>query len=270
LANVTTSERVLSALEQIRRIAGRMAYRVRKERLRRSSDGIDYERSWDQYARDWRHLHRGLTYIGDEWTGKSAGAATSLAEYERLIEQRFIAPYVDETDTVLEIGVGGGKTANLLLNHAARLICADISAEMLAVTRARIGEDRARFVKLDGRSLTPIRRGSADVCFSFDTLVHIEPRDIFNYLTQIPSLLRGKRLCVFHHAEVLSPRGWERFLAEWKDNLGKRHGGSFSVMTGSIMQRFLDHLGYEVVLEDSSAIPRDRVWVARAPEFAQS
>lgn len=245
-------------------------YRARKERLRRASDGIDYERSWDQYARDWKHLHPGLMHVGDEWTGQSAGAAATLAEYERLIERRFIVPYVDATDTVLEIGVGGGKTARLLLNHAARVICADISAEMLATTRGRIGDDRARFVKLDGRNLRPIGHGSADVCFSFDTLVHIEPRDIFNYLAQIPSLLRGKRLCVFHHAEVLSQRGWDRFLAEWEDNLmGKRHGGAFSVMTGSIMQRFLDHLGYEVVLEDSSAIPRDRVWVVRAPELAR-
>ena len=34
----------------------------------------------------------------------------SLAEYEALIEQEFIAPYIKPEHTVLEIGIGGGKT----------------------------------------------------------------------------------------------------------------------------------------------------------------
>lgn len=261
----------MKALQQVRRLPRRLVYRYRKEALRKRSDHIDYESSWDQYARDWKGRHPDLAHIGDEWTGEAAGAATTLTDYERLIEERFIAPHVASTDTVLEIGVGGGKTAALLLRHATRLVCADISAEMLAATRARIGEDRARFVKLDGRSLKPIADASVDVCFSFDTMVHIEPRDIFNYLTQIPAKLRGKRLCVFHHANVLTELGWERFLREWKDNLlGNRHGGAFSVMTDSIMQRFLDHLGYEVLVKDAESIPRDCVWVVRAPERVPS
>jgi ubiquinone/menaquinone biosynthesis C-methylase UbiE len=231
--------------------------------------GVDYEGSWNQYARDWRTRFPTLSHLGDEWTGRESGAARSVDEYVSLIAQRFIAPYIEDTDTVLEIGVGGGRTAVLLRRYAAELICADIAAEMLDVTRTRLGDDGVRYVKLDGVRLDGIPQRAVDVCFIFDTLVHVEPRDIFNYLTRIPALMRGKRLCILHHGNMLSERGWQRFLKEWDKNLmGRRHGRSFSVMTDGIMQRFLDHLGYEVLVKDTESIPRDCVWVVRAPEVA--
>ena len=68
--------------------------------------------------------------------------------------------------------------------------------------------------------------------------------------------MRGKRLCVLHHTNILSERGWARFLREWDKNLmGKRYGTSFSVMTDGIMQRFLDHLGYEVIEKSTHVYP---------------
>ena len=228
--------------------------------------GVDYEGAWNSYARQWRDRFPSLTHVGDEWTGRQSGAAATVTEYMQLIEDRFITPYVEPSDTVLEIGVGGGRTAVLLRAHSEQLICADIASDMLDATRARLGEDGVRYVKIDGVRLDGIPAHGVDVCFCFDTLVHIEPRDIFNYLTRIPPLMRGKRLVVLHHSNVLSERGWQRFLSEWdKGLMGRRHGRSFSVMTDSIMQRFLDHLGYEVLLKDTDSIPRDCVWVVRAP-----
>jgi len=137
---------------------------------------------------------------------------------------------------------------------------------MLKATRERLGDDGVRYVKLDGLKLSGVPAKSVDVCFCFDTMVHIEPRDIFNYLTQIPALMRGRRLCVFHHTNTLSERGWQRFLSEWDKNLMGRSGGSFSVMTNDLMARFFEHLGYEVISQDTETIPRDCVWVVRAPE----
>ena len=121
--------------------------------------------------------------------GDGVGAAANIGEYVRVIEESFIAPYIEPTDRV-EIGVGG-RTAVLLLQHAEHVTCADISESMLAETRARLGDDRVSYVKLDGRTLDGIPAGSVDVLFCFDTLVHVEPRDIFNYLVRIPPLMRG-------------------------------------------------------------------------------
>jgi SAM-dependent methyltransferase len=253
--------RTRESIATMRRAAARL-------RSRRSLNEVDYEGSWDAYARDWKLRNPRLGHIGDEWTGQHAGAATSAEEYGKIIEASFIVPYIEPADDVLEIGIGGGKTAALLRPHCHSLTCADISSEMISATRERLGDDGISYVKVDGIKLAGIKAGSIDVCFSFDTMVHMEPRDIFNYLTQIPGLLRGKRLCVFHHGNTLSELGWKRFLSEWNKNLMGRSGGSFSVMTNDLMTRFLDHLGYEVINQDTQTIPRDCVWVAKAPQPA--
>ncbi|MCC7275932.1 MAG: class I SAM-dependent methyltransferase [Alphaproteobacteria bacterium] len=231
---------------------------------------VDYEAAWDGYARRWRAAHPDLSHLGDEWIGREAGAADSLAAYVALIRDRFVVPWIRPEDTVLEIGVGGGRTAALLLDHCSRLICADVSAEMLDLTRRRLASDRASYVKLDGTTLDGVADEAADVCFCYDVMVHLEPRDIFNYLTLLPRVLRGRRLCVFHHADTLSERGFRKFLGDWRHSIGgRRHGEAFSVMTPAIMARFLDHLGYRVLRQDGESVPRDCVWICTAPEPAR-
>jgi ubiquinone/menaquinone biosynthesis C-methylase UbiE len=244
----------------------KIAIKARRRDLGRSLERVNYEGAWDQYARDWRIRHPGLDHIGDEWTGDHAGATKTVEEYSSMIESRYISPHINAEDRVLEIGVGGGKTSALLKKHCGDLVCADISTEMLKATRERLGDAGVHYVKLDGIRLSGIRARSVDVCFCFDTMVHMEPRDIFNYLSQIPVLMRGKRLCVFHHTNTLSELGWKRFLSEWDKNLMGRSGGSFSVMTNDLMARFIEHLGYEVISKDTESIPRDCVWVLHAPQ----
>ncbi|MBY0429742.1 MAG: class I SAM-dependent methyltransferase [Rhodospirillales bacterium] len=186
-----------------------------------------------------------------------------------IIENRFITPHVDPADTVFEmgVGIGGGHTSALVLKHCGHLIRGDISQSMLDSTKSRLGNERVTYIKFDGLSFAAMPDGAAEVFFCFDSLVYMEPRDIFNYLTQIPRLLSGKRLCVFHHADMLSDQGFERFLSDWDKNLlGRRHFQSFSVMTAEIMERFLTFLGYEVILKDTWSVPRDCVWVCTAPQ----
>jgi ubiquinone/menaquinone biosynthesis C-methylase UbiE len=227
---------------------------------------IDYEGAWNEYVQNWQKTDNEQTHPGDEWIGKAAGAANSLAEYETLIEQKFIKPYIQNHQTVLEIGIGGGKTAALLLKYCQRLICADISQNMINITRERLGEERVSYVKLNGLTLAGIQPNSVDVCFCYDTMVHIEPRDIFNYLTQIPRLMKGDRLCLFHQTNILSDLGWQKFLQDWDKNLmGQRHGTAFSVMTDAIMEKFLTHLNYKIIHKDSQTVPRDCVWICQAP-----
>lgn len=134
-------------------VAIKRAARTRGARQHKSLDKVDYENAWDEYARTWRFRNPKLGHIGDEWTGEHAGAAGTVEEYCKLIESHYIAPYIEPGDSVMEIGVGGGKTAALLKQQCGELICADISAEMLAATRERIGDAGVRYVKLDGIKL---------------------------------------------------------------------------------------------------------------------
>jgi ubiquinone/menaquinone biosynthesis C-methylase UbiE len=227
---------------------------------------VNYEGAWDSYAQQWQKNNPELGHIGDEWIGKAAGAANSLAEYEALIEQQFIAPYIKPEHTVLEIGIGGGKTGSMLLKYCDRLICADISSEMLQAAKLRLGDERVNYVKLNGLTLEGITTHSADICFCYDTMVHIEPRDIFNYLSQIPKVLRGDALCVFHHSNIFTELGWEKFLSDLPINLmGRRDGTAFSIMTDTIMEKFLTHLNYKILVKNTYSVPRDCVWICQAP-----
>ena len=98
-------------------------------------------------------------------------------------------------------------------------------------------------------------------------MVHLEPRDIFNYLTKIPEKLKGQKLCIFHHTNTLSNLGWQRFLKDWDKNLmGKRNGTAHSVMTDTIMEKFLSYLNYQIIHKDTNSVPRDCVWICQAPE----
>jgi len=226
---------------------------------------IEYENHWDEYARNWKENHQDKQHIGDEWIGKQAGAAQSLQEYVNIIENKFIAPYIKSHHQVLEIGIGGGRTAEILLKYCQNLICADISQQMLSATEKRLNSDRVNYIKLDGITLDNIPSQWADVCFCYDTMVHLEPRDIFNYLTRIPNLLKGDKICIFHHGNILTELGWQRFLGEWSNNLQGRHGVAFSVMTDNIMEKFLHHLNYKIILKDTTTVPRDCVWICQAP-----
>lgn len=232
----------------------------------RPLSGVDYESAWDRYAETWRERFPDAEFLGDEWQGTEAGAADNIDDYIALINERFVVPHVEPGDHVLEIGVGGGRTALLLRRRGAQVTCADISAEMLAITRERLGDEGMAYVKLDGRTLDGVPDHSIDVVFCFDTLVHVEPRDIFNYLARIPPLMRGRRLVLLHHGNILTERGWKRFVREYGHNLMGRSGSAFSVMTDGIMEKFLSHLGYEVLIKDTESVPRDCVWIVRAPE----
>jgi SAM-dependent methyltransferase len=249
-----------------RRLTPREVYHLVRKRLRKGRFGVDYECEWDVYAASIRQSRPGITHIGDEWDGRGMGVAADV-DYPRLIEERFIAPNVQPGETVLEIGVGGGRTGAMILRHADRLIEADISEQMLREARTRLGSDRAEYVKLDGRTLDPIADAAADVWICYDTMVHIEPRDIFNYLVRIPPKLRGRRRVLVHHTNTLSELGFGRYLREWdKCLMGNRARNTLSVMTPDLMERFLTHLGYEILTKDQSSLPRDCVWTATAPE----
>src|ERR671931_1099366 len=80
------------------------------------------------------------------------------------------------TGDVLELACGPGVWTERLLHHATSVTAVDAAAEMLARAKARVGEDRVRFVQADLFAWTPDRR--YDVVFSSSWISHV-PLDRF-------------------------------------------------------------------------------------------
>ena len=78
--------------------------------------------------------------------------------------------------SVIELACGPGMWTEILLRHAASVTAVDAAPEMLARAKARVGEDRVRFVQADLFSYRPERRH--DVVFFGVWLSHV-PRDRF-------------------------------------------------------------------------------------------
>jgi trans-aconitate methyltransferase len=77
---------------------------------------------------------------------------------------------------ILELACGPGMWTEILLRHAISLLAVDAAPEMLALARARVGEQRVRFVQADLFSWRPDRRH--DFVFFGFWLSHV-PRDRF-------------------------------------------------------------------------------------------
>src|SRR5919201_5617599 len=80
------------------------------------------------------------------------------------------------TGDVLELACGPGVWTERLLHYATSVTAVDAAPEMLARAKARVGEDRVRFVQADLFVWTPDRR--YDVVFFSSWISHV-PLDRF-------------------------------------------------------------------------------------------
>jgi ubiquinone/menaquinone biosynthesis C-methylase UbiE len=81
------------------------------------------------------------------------------------------------TGDVLELACGPGAWTERLLHHARSVTAVDAAPEMLARAKARVGDDRVRFVQADLFAWTPDRR--YDVVFFSFRISHV-PLDRFD------------------------------------------------------------------------------------------
>ena len=110
-----------------------------KELLRITpSDNIEYNvKIWDEYAKNWdyktieveneniadeKKRKEYLEFIGNEW-GVLKDAEVIINEY--------LLKYVDSNSVVGEIGIGGGRIANIVAPKVKKLYGFDVSGEML-------------------------------------------------------------------------------------------------------------------------------------------
>jgi ubiquinone/menaquinone biosynthesis C-methylase UbiE len=216
-----------------------------------------YESEWDAYSDGWERVaaksRHDCRALGDEW---------GTAHLERY--PNFVRPHIQPTDTVLEIGCGGGRLTELLIDDCSELICIDVSIKMLERMQRRFqGRTNLKLVKGNGMDLGPIPDRSVDCVVSYDVFVHIEPEDIYAYLIESRRVLRPGGRGIIHFSNILSGLGFKRFqetFAQFRG--GQRHAGKFSCMTTHIMEKMLDSLNMRIrFLDDHQFHLRDALVV---------
>lgn len=178
------------------------------------SDNEIHRRVWQNW--NWK---RG----GEEWTESE--------RWKRSLIEHVLWPNIGPGGRALEIGPGAGRWSALLVERADSLAVVDISSRCIEQCRARFaGRDNVDYYVNDGESLPFLDDASVDYVWSFDVFVHIAPRVIDSYLSEIARVLRPAGRAVIHHA---------------KD--GGLHGGARSRMTAQLFASMLARHQLELV-----------------------
>jgi len=156
---------------------------------------------------------------GEEWT-------LSPAWKQALIDQvlrRIVDPGLD----TLEIGPGAGRWTGILADLARELTVVDISRRCIEICREKYADrDNIAYHTTPGSSLHFLPDDSIDRIWSYDTFVHIAPKETEEYIREFARVLReGGRGIVHHAKEGGLHGGWRSSMTDrlFADMLA-RHG----------------------------------------------
>jgi cyclopropane fatty-acyl-phospholipid synthase-like methyltransferase len=114
----------------------------------------------------------------------------------------YIKPYIANDTVALEIGSGGGRWTQYML-QARELILVDLNAQFFPYLKQRFEqvESKLRFYQTKGYELDGIEADCVDFIFSFGTFVHIDPEGIDLYFDQIKRVMKPGAIGVIHYAD---------------------------------------------------------------------
>ncbi len=243
------------------------------------------KKGWNDYAKNWDNNkatsnipglaaedHGQARYLGDEWNIMCEKdrhpygiEAYSNEEFQDYLEAKLLKPYLPIKNdlNIMELGPGGGRLTQLLVPRCQNLYAVDICQEMLKQLQKKFADDaRVKYVLTDGNNISGIPSNSLDCIVTFDACVHMEPYEIFRYLELSKDLLKEGGIGIIHFSDVETEIGFQLFRDDYKSLL--KNGptfSNFSIMSKSIMSRFLEGLGFETTVITNEIFPRDAVAV---------
>jgi len=208
-------------------------------------------RMWDQ-VHAWEE-------DGDEWKGQAVVCGVPYEDWKQSLVERLIVPYLPQGAAAMEIAPGHGRWTGYLGERAGRLVLVDLSPSCLEHCRRRYGDRFALETHVtDGSSLPAGLDGQLDLVWSFDSFVHIHPRDIAKYLREFHRVLKPGGMAVIHHANRFHYTLWLAGIRKWGPqwtylyrvlSIGaqERLDGWRSPISGKVFSRLAREAGLEVV-----------------------
>lgn len=225
-----------------------------------AAPGARYAAEWNQYEREWVESTERASgdLLGQEWSDRSL---------ERNVFRNYCHPYLHAQAVVLEIGQGGGKFTNMIAPEVRRVVCLDVSRNMLARARADLsGVKNVSYVLGDGRGLAPIAPGSIDFAFSYDVFVHLDQEDMYLYLRDLFRVLTPGGRAVISFANMLDPMGFKKFLEEvGQHRTGNRAPGRINFLSPDVVNTMVDSAGLSIESLHIAANNRDMLAVLERP-----
>lgn len=168
---------------------------------------------------------------GEEWDDTE-----QPEEWRASLIEHVLLPELAAGGAVLEIGPGGGRWSETIVQRADRLVLVDVAERVLDLCRERFAAAaNVEYVLTGGSSLQDVADDSIDLVWSFDAFVHIAPLDVASYLSEVSRVLKPGGRAVIHHAG--------RF---------RRGPGWRSPMTGALFGRLAQERGLRVVRQFDS------------------
>ena len=212
-------------------------------------------RAWDKYSDQWGEIDE--DGLGVEW---------GTDELTLRIFENCLRPHLTPDSHVLEIGPGGGKYSVLSAPFCARLVCADVSKQMLGrVSKALAEWNNVEILKLGGADLSGVPDESIDFAFSIDVFVHLGLEDVYGYVRDLHRVLRPGSAVVLHFANLQSRAGWGRFhrIADYNRAM-RREVGRINFITAEMVTKVFEEVRFEEIKVDTkSTSPRDFIVTAR-------
>lgn len=149
-------------------------------------------------ASNYQYWDRGYDWAddGEEWSQPWGGTD--------LLWRATIMPRIRSfipANRIVEIAPGRGRFTHYLSGLCNDLVGVDISPACVEACRERF--PMARFeVTPDGRTLPGVEDRSADLVFSFDSLVHVDAGAIRGYLAELARVLRPDGAAFLHHSNA--------------------------------------------------------------------
>jgi SAM-dependent methyltransferase len=159
-------------------------------------------------------------------------------EYLTPCERLLFDTYIEPGSSILDLGVGGGRTTPYLANRASRYVGVDYAGAMVRACQAKFPD--LEFVVADASDLSAFASSSFDaIVFSFNGIDYVQPeqsrRKCFEHVRRI---LKPGGVVIFssHNARaVLVRAGWNRSRLQ---RMAKRFAFDSKLLYGSWMVLF--------------------------------
>lgn len=112
------------------------------------------------------------------------------------VKEHYLLPKINNA-VVLEIGSGGGKWTQYM-RPARKIICVDLSREILDCVRERLGWNNLRYYETSGDELRGIKSNSIDFIFSMDALVRTPALALKRYFQEVTRVLKNNGEICLH------------------------------------------------------------------------